>query len=58
MSKFDDLTPRELAYILAMQGILASDAQMYSYPYEMADGAIKCVDALFSRIEQKRREQK
>lgn len=51
----NDLTPKELAYILALQGILSSSESMRLYKYDAVDAAVNIVDILFERIEQKRR---
>jgi len=51
-----DLTPKELAYILALQGILSSSDRARQYQYDVVNSAIEIVDILFERIEKKRRE--
>jgi hypothetical protein len=53
----NDFTPKELAYILVLQGILSSSDRMRTYQYEVVDNAITIVDILFDRIEAKRKEQ-
>jgi hypothetical protein len=50
----NDLTPKELAYILALQGILSSSEAMRLYKYDAVNAAVEIVDILFERIEQKR----
>lgn len=52
----NDLTPKELAYILALQGILSSSENMRLYKYDVVNAAVDIVDILFDRIEKKRRE--
>jgi hypothetical protein len=51
---FETLTPRELGYILALQGLLASDESAKRYPYETVNAAIKLTDLLFERIKDQR----
>jgi len=51
--KFEDLTPRQLAYMMALQGMLASNAQLAHSQYATADAVIQVVDALFYKIAQK-----
>ena len=53
----NDFTPKELAYILVLQGILSSSERMRKYQYEVVNDAIAIVDILFDRIEAKRKEQ-
>ena len=53
----NDFTPKELAYILVLQGILSSTERMRKYQYEVVEDAITIVDILFDRIEAKRKEQ-
>jgi len=52
----NDFTPKELAYILVLQGILSSSERMRKYQYEVVEDAITIVDILFDRIEEKRKE--
>jgi len=54
--KFEDLTPRQLAYMMALQGMLASNAQLADARYATADAVIQVVDALFYKIAQKEKE--
>ena len=54
--KFEDLTPRQLAYMMALQGMLASNAQLAHSQYATADAVIQVVDALFYKIAQKEKE--
>jgi hypothetical protein len=51
--KFEHLTPRQLAYMMALQGMLASNAQLAHSQYATADAVIQVVDALFYKIAQK-----
>ena len=51
--KFEDMTPRQLAYMMALQGMLASNAQLAYSQYATADAVIQVVDALFYKIQQK-----
>ena len=51
---FETLTPRELGYILALQGLLAGDESARRYPYETINAAIKLTDLLFEGIKDQR----
>lgn len=51
-----DFTPKELAYILVLQGILSSSDRMRTYQYEVVDNAMSITDILFDRIEARRKE--
>lgn len=53
----NDFTPKELAYILVLQGILSSSERLRTYQYEVVDNAISITDILFDRIEERRKEQ-
>jgi hypothetical protein len=49
--KFEDLTPRTLCYMLALQGLLASGRFYTAEPIQIAYVAIDAVDALFEAME-------
>lgn len=54
----NDLNAREVAYIHVLQGILASNERMRTYPHEVVNDTMTIVDLLFDRIEVRRKEQK
>ena len=53
----DDMTPYDLACMLALQGLLASDlsGKARNAPGHTAIQAIQCVDALVEELNRKRR---
>lgn len=51
---FETLTPRELGYILALQGLLAGDESARRDPHETINAAIKLTDLLFEGIKDQR----
>jgi hypothetical protein len=53
----DDMTPYDLACMMAMQGLLASDlsGKARNAPTHTAIQAMQCVDALFAELDRKRR---
>ena len=53
--KFEELTPRELGYMLAVAGLLASNDRSRMHPHEFVDLAIEMVDILFEKIEAQRK---
>ena len=53
MSK-DDMTPYDLACIMALQGSIAASAGRPHYPEAVAAHAIHCVDALFAILATKK----
>ena len=53
MSK-DDMTPYDLACIMALQGSIAASAGRPNYPEAVAAHAIHCVDALFAILATKK----
>ncbi len=53
MSK-DDMTPYDLACIMALQGVLAANAGLYHHPEEVAAAAVCYVDALFIKLAKKK----
>jgi hypothetical protein len=53
MSK-DDMTPYDLACIMALQGVLAANAGRFHDPKEVAADAIHCVNALFAELAKKK----
>ena len=55
--KFDELTPKELGYMMALAGLLASSGEARRFQYDVVNDAIKIVDLLFERIEQQRKQQ-
>ena len=52
MSK-DDMTPYDLACMMALQGLLASGSPL-SGPEGLAGAAVRCVDALFAELARKK----
>ena len=55
INKFEELTPKELGYMLAVAGLLASNDRSRMHPHEFVDLAIEMVDILFEKIEEQRR---
>jgi hypothetical protein len=53
MSK-DDMTPYDLACMMALQGALAASAGRPHYPEAVAADAVRCVDALFAELARKK----
>ena len=53
----DDFTPYDLACMMAMQGLLASDlsGKARNAPTHTAIQAMQCVDALVAELDRKRR---
>lgn len=52
MSK-DDMTPYDLACMMALQGMLAAGAGP-RYPEGLAEATVLCVDALFAELAKKK----
>jgi hypothetical protein len=50
----DDMTPYDLACIMALQGVLAANAGRFHDPKEVAADAIHCVNALFAELAKKK----
>ena len=53
MSK-DDMTPYDLACMMALQGMLAAGAGQSRYPEGLAEATVLCVDALFAELAKKK----
>ena len=53
--KFEELTPKELGYMLAVAALLASNDRSRMHPHEFVDIAIEMVDILFEKIEEQRK---
>jgi len=50
----DDMTPYDLACMMALQGALAASAGRPHYPEAVAADAVRCVDALFAELAKKK----
>ena len=55
--EFDDFTPRELAYVLVLQGIMSSGNVLYSDPNGTVLAAMQYTDILFEKIQERRKNQ-
>ena len=55
INKFEELTPKELGYMLAVAGLLASNDRSRMHPHEFVDLAIEMVDILFEKIAEQRK---
>lgn len=55
--KKDDFTPYDLACMMAMQGLLASDlsGKARNAPTHTAIKAMQCVDALFEELDNRKK---
>ena len=55
INKFEELTPKELGYMMALAGLLAGNDRPRMHPHDFVDIAIEMVDILFEKIEEQRK---